>query len=624
MPRRVIVLTFVCLSAMTLVRSVDAASDIVLRASDFSNIHGNWAPASDSSAADGKFIGSADAGWSSTTAPTSAPTDYFEATFNAPAGTSYHVWLRLRATSNSKYNDSVWVQYSDAVVPGGAAVYRIGTTTALNVNLERCSGCGVSGWGWQDGAYWLSQATTIQFAGSGPHTLRVQTREDGVEIDQIVLSSGAYLFTSPGKPTDDTVIVPLPGATPTGAAGPYLGTPVSLPGRVQAEDFDAGVDGVSYHDSTPGNAGGAYRQTDVDIENCSAGGYDVGWIEPGEWLNYSVNVTTAGAYTVLLRVASPSGGSLHLGFNGPSAVWKSVAVPATGGWQAWTTVSVPVTLAAGQQLMTLSFDTAGFNLDYADVSAGSTPTAGTGSGGSAVTVVAWNIKIDAGSAAHAQQAIDYMMAMTPRPQIVVIDEGRQTLYDTYVNELQARSGQAWHGVFRTHCPPGGWNGSACTSSEDEGVGVFSSLSVVDSGSAFLPSADQYHSARGVARLAVNVGGVVLQAFAVHLPTTVSARAGAMASLKSYASRYSSPQIVAGDFNADRNEIDPAMSPNFVDSWGQVGSGNGYTLPTPSPTMKLDYWLEDAGARAVPAWSVVVTTPGTFSDHYPIINSYTIK
>jgi endonuclease/exonuclease/phosphatase family metal-dependent hydrolase len=156
------------------------------------------------------------------------------------------------------------------------------------------------------------------------------------------------------------------------------------------------------------------------------------------------------------------------------------------------------------------------------------------------------------------------------------------------------------------------------------VGVFSSLSVVGSGTTFLPYADQWHSARGVARLAVNVNGVVLQVFGVHLPSTVSARAGAMSTLKAYASQSSAPQIAGGDFNADRNEIDPAMSPNFVDSWGQVASGNGYTCPTPSPTMKLDYWLEDAGGRAVPAWSVVVTTAGTFSDHDALINSYTVR
>jgi endonuclease/exonuclease/phosphatase family metal-dependent hydrolase len=216
------------------------------------------------------------------------------------------------------------------------------------------------------------------------------------------------------------------------------------------------------------------------------------------------------------------------------------------------------------------------------------------------------------------------MAMTPQPQVVVLQEVRESLYGTYISELESRSGRNWQGVFRTHCPPGGWNGSSCASSEDEGVAVFSSLPVVGSGTTFLPGADQWHSARGAARLAVSVGGVTLQVLSVHLPITSSARATAMSALKSYASRFSAPQVIGGDFNAGRDEARSGMSPDFVDSWTQVGAGNGYTAFAPSPSMKIDFVFEDDGARAKPAWSVVVTATGSFSDHYPIINSYSIR
>ena len=369
----------------------------------------------------------------------------------------------------------------------------------------------------------------------------------------------------------------------------------------------------------------------MDIENCPVSGYNVGYIGAGEWLNYTVKTSSAGSYTVQLRVSSPSGASMHVGFNGPSSVWKTVSIPATGGWQSWTTVSVPVTLGSGTQQMTLLFDTGGMNLDYIDVASGSTSSTSVPStpppstGGSSVTVVHWNIQVNDSSASRAQQAIGRIMAMTPTPQIVVLAEAHQSQYNTYINELQARSGRTWRGVFRAHCPPGAWNGSSCTGSEDEGVAVFSSLSVVDSGTTFLPYADSYHSARGVARLAVSVGGVVLQAYAVHLPPTNPTQRGqAMSTFKSYASRYSTPQIVGGDFNADRNEIDPGMSPNFIDTWGQVASGNGFTAFTGSPSMKLDYWFSDAGGRAKAEWSVVVTGTGTFSDHFPVINSFSVR
>ena len=77
-----------------------------------------------------------------------------------------------------------------------------------------------------------------------------------------------------------------------------------MPGRIEAENFDNGGEGVAYHDTTPGNSGGAYRNTDVDLEVSSDGGYDVGWTAAGEWLNYTVSVASSGSYTVGLRVAS--------------------------------------------------------------------------------------------------------------------------------------------------------------------------------------------------------------------------------------------------------------------------------------------------------------------------------
>jgi hypothetical protein len=165
-----------------------------------------------------------------------------------------------------------------------------------------------------------------------------------------------------------------------GATAAYGGTPVALPGTVSAANFDDGGEGVAYHDTTPGNAGGAYRATDVDLEPSSDGGYNVGWTTPGEWLNYTVDAATAGSYTVRLRVASPAGGSMHVGFNGPSNVWEALTVPATGDWQTWTTIGFTAPLGAGIQQMTLRFDTGGFNVGSIDIAGG------IASGGGTITV----------------------------------------------------------------------------------------------------------------------------------------------------------------------------------------------------------------------------------------------
>lgn len=148
----------------------------------------------------------------------------------------------------------------------------------------------------------------------------------------------------------------------------------ALPGTVQAEDFDTGASGSAYWDTTAGNSGGKYRSTDVDIEACTEGGFDVGWAYPGEWLNYTVNVAAAGSYTLDFRVASANGGSLHMDFNGANATGV-VTVPATGGWQTWTTVRKTVNLSAGTQVMRLVLDSGNVNLNSFTVSSAASAVA---------------------------------------------------------------------------------------------------------------------------------------------------------------------------------------------------------------------------------------------------------
>ena len=134
---------------------------------------------------------------------------------------------------------------------------------------------------------------------------------------------------------------------------------ISVPGTIQIEDFDQGSAGVAYYDSTSGNRGEQYRATDVDIEACNEGGFNVGWVAAGEWLKYTVNVSQAGAYTLEFRVtAERTGGTFHLEVNGVDRTGP-IQVPATGGWQNWATVTKSgVSLSAGSQVWRLVFDSA--------------------------------------------------------------------------------------------------------------------------------------------------------------------------------------------------------------------------------------------------------------------------
>lgn len=147
---------------------------------------------------------------------------------------------------------------------------------------------------------------------------------------------------------------------------PYRSTPVALPGVLQAEDFDRGGESVAYHDNTASNTGGRYRTGDgVDIETCSEGGFNVAFLEPGEWIEYTVEVTQGpGDYLLATRIATPNtGGTFHVEFNGVDVTGR-LAAPRTGGWQTWTNLTTTITLQPGIQIMRFWRDTgADFNVN---------------------------------------------------------------------------------------------------------------------------------------------------------------------------------------------------------------------------------------------------------------------
>ena len=161
------------------------------------------------------------------------------------------------------------------------------------------------------------------------------------------------------------------------AGGPYGGTPAAVPGIVQAENYDTGGQGVGYSVTSVNGTGTSYRADGVDLETTSdsGGGYNLGWTGGGQWQRYTVNVASAGVYPVSFRVAAPSAvtGGLHLANASGANLSGAVNVPATGGWQTWATVTASVTLPAGQQVLTLSQDGGGWNLNYLSFAAGTSP-----------------------------------------------------------------------------------------------------------------------------------------------------------------------------------------------------------------------------------------------------------
>jgi len=104
------------------------------------------------------------------------------------------------------------VQFTDSVDQNGAAIYRTNSASAADVVLEDCSGCGLNGWGWQDNGWGVGvMGRDIIFQNPGPHTIRLQIREDGVSVDQIMLSPSKFLKSAPGALKADTMIYPQAG-----------------------------------------------------------------------------------------------------------------------------------------------------------------------------------------------------------------------------------------------------------------------------------------------------------------------------------------------------------------------------------------------------------------------------
>ncbi len=204
----------------------------------------------------------------------------------------------------------------------------------------------------------------LPIRGSNPNTFAAGTSIAGR------LADTTFTLTSSGQPAQ-TAFVEF---VPNGIKGvPYAGAAVALPGRVEAEKFDNGGEAVAYHDLDAANNGGGYRLGEsVDIFPDAAGasnGFGVGWVNAGEWLEYSVKVTLPGCYQLGVRAATPFGGSLSLQVGGVD-VGSELVVPSTGGFASWQTFPVSgVGLGQGSTRLRLTALTDGVNLDYLEFTA---------------------------------------------------------------------------------------------------------------------------------------------------------------------------------------------------------------------------------------------------------------
>jgi hypothetical protein len=296
------------------------------------------------------------------------------------------------------------VGYNVTSVNGSANSYR-----SDGVDLETASSPAVGNdIGWTASGQWFRYTVNVSSAGTYLVSFLVASESTVTDAFHISNSSGTNLSGSVEVPdtggwqtwTTVTATVTLPAGKQTltvnqdnggwnidsaeftesgggggGTEGPYGGTPAAIPGTVMNENYDTGGQGVGYSVTSTNGTDNGYRSDGVDLETASAPatGNDLGWTAAGQWFRYTVKVSTAGTYTVTFLVAAESAVSdaFHISNSLGTNLSGSVAVPDTGGWQTWATVTASVTLPAGTQTLTLNEDNAGWNIDSMVFTSGS-------------------------------------------------------------------------------------------------------------------------------------------------------------------------------------------------------------------------------------------------------------
>lgn len=207
---------------------------------------------------------------------------------------------------------------------------------------------------------------------SGGFSELIRLAPDATEYrDSDVVEGGTYTYRMYTTAADSRLIHGYPTRlrlTPTtgGGQSSFPGTPIPIPGILEVEDYDNGGEGIAYHDNDAANQGGGYRlEEGVDIGGGPGGGFVLGYVGNGEWLEFTVNVTEAGTYSLKANVASADAESNFM-IEFPNGASGTFSTPLTGDWNAYREISAngTIELEEGEQIVRLTISGGrAFNLD---------------------------------------------------------------------------------------------------------------------------------------------------------------------------------------------------------------------------------------------------------------------
>lgn len=205
------------------------------------------------------------------------------------------------------------------------------------------------------------------------NTLQATMTEAPYSTEFTPENDGKYDLKAIVYATDGSTYERLSGVTAYEPRSPYKDIIATIPGTIEAENFDAGAEGMSYHDSdTKVEGDGNYRTNGggVDIVKGN-GGYAIGYTNSGEWLEYTVDVTEAGTYEFDAIVSSgATNSSFSLALNtdeGLKELTGSIAVPClkSNDWNTYSTVHgrLSIPLEAGKQIIRINITGSSCNID---------------------------------------------------------------------------------------------------------------------------------------------------------------------------------------------------------------------------------------------------------------------
>lgn len=663
-----------------------AQTEIVLHTKTASSVMGDWQVVADSSAASGVRMWNPDRGAAKLASPSANPYDYFELTFNAEAGRAYRLWVRGKADRDYWGNDSVYVQFSGSLNTSGAAAYRIGTADAEMVSIENCSGCGLYQWGWTDNG-WGSMGPLVSFATTGPQKIRIQRREDGVSIDQVVLSASQYLSAAPGRSLGDTTLLSTTsgtGLTPSGSTGTAteIVIPVAASAAIRGNwqvvadataaggkrlwNPDQGAGKLAYPSASPADyfdvtftaeAGRAYRL------------WIRGQAQSDSWSNDSVFVQFSGSLNAAGGPAYPIGttDATTVSIENCSGCGLYKWGWSDNGWDSLGPIIYFQT--TGTQTLRVQRREDGISIDQIVLSASKYLTAapglstndstilagGTSSGGSGtpteptpppptsppgtpvkLRVMEWNIHHGVGS--DGVYNLDRLATWMARvsPEVILLNEVEK--YTSWGNEdqparfksmLQSKTGSTWYAHFAQEF--GQW------SSNGKGHLILSKYPFDSVNHTTITQSSGLRGAGAASQATITVNGRTVNFILTHLdPYDQAMRLTQARDVIRWAAGHAENRIVSGDMNAWPDQTSIAeFNQTYYDAWtvaADKGTATGIAGITPFGATKkgrIDYIFYSRSAPnlvVLDAWTPDTRDSSGYmpSDHRPVLVTFEVR